>query len=117
MICSDDDLEDNALIVNNLPLHNRVETFDEQNDYLLHNDAVIIKKNSEINAENESTVMEYKRGYVLRKCCFEPNGKKSKFKRFKFVLIAIFRFHLAGHLRLSCIIRYFNGPIYVFQLL
>lgn len=25
-----------------------------------------------------STAIEYKKGYVMRKCCVDPNGKKSK---------------------------------------
>lgn len=28
---------------------------------------------------SSAPAIEYKKGYVMRKCCMEPNGKKSKF--------------------------------------
>lgn len=28
---------------------------------------------------NTQPAIEYKKGYVMRKCCLEPNGKKSEF--------------------------------------
>lgn len=33
--------------------------------------------------------IEYKKGYVMRKCCVEPNGKKSKFWFVKIKLLSI----------------------------
>lgn len=34
--------------------------------------------------ENVTTeALEYKKGYVMRKCCMEANGKKSKRKKYE----------------------------------
>ncbi|XP_065222830.1 PH and SEC7 domain-containing protein isoform X2 [Planococcus citri] len=75
----DDDIEDNTANMNNMPTHSRAE-FDEPNDYLLRQDtaaATLIRKNAELTVDPEAPITDYKRGYVLRKCCVEPNGKRT----------------------------------------
>lgn len=73
----DEDVDENV-VTNNSSSHNRADGYDEQNDYLMRADGTILKK-GDSNANGDTSVIDYKKGYVLRKCCYEPNGKRSEF--------------------------------------
>lgn len=34
-----------------------------------------------LDVPNAATAIEYKKGYVMRKCCIDPNGKRSKYRK------------------------------------
>lgn len=72
-----DEEGDENVVTNNVSSHNRAEGYDEQNDYLMRADGTILKK-GDSNANGDTSVIDYKKGYVLRKCCYEPNGKRSE---------------------------------------
>lgn len=69
----DDEIEDNVT-ANSLPANNRIENYDLQNEYLARGEML---NKDDMNANGEPCVIDYKKGYVMRKCCYESNGKKS----------------------------------------
>lgn len=42
------------------------------------NPAITSSGNPFLDVPNVSGAMEFKKGYVMRKCCYDSNGKKSK---------------------------------------
>lgn len=38
-----------------------------------------VGSNPFLDLPDQSRAVEYKKGYVMRKCCFDANGKKSKY--------------------------------------
>lgn len=64
--------------MNNLPTHGRLEPLDSQGEFILPSDNMDVSKANEANGNNDTTLIDYKKGYVLRKCCYETNGKRSE---------------------------------------
>jgi len=42
-----------------------------------------------LDVPNASAAIEYKKGYVMRKCCVDPNGKKSELLNSHFPLLPL----------------------------
>lgn len=80
-------------MANNLSMNGRLEQQDGQNEFV--SDYNNMSKVQESNgASTGISVIDYKKGYVLRKCCYEANGKRSKYMSTRFSMFIFFNFLL-----------------------
>lgn len=52
---------------------------DESGQSHLRNNDVNLTGNPFLDVPNSSNAVEYKKGYVMRKCCYEANAKRSEY--------------------------------------
>lgn len=72
-VLSDEDLDENQLKNANI---------NQPTDGLGNKIPGQIGKSGSYDENVMTQALEYKKGYVMRKCCMEANGKKSRFKKY-----------------------------------
>lgn len=71
-------------------MNGRLEQQDGQNEFVSADYSSMSKVQESNGASTGISVIDYKKGYVLRKCCYEANGKRSKYISAKFTYAHLF---------------------------